>query len=431
MELAKPAKWKGLPGPDDITRVLLPNGITVLARQNSESASVSMSGYLKSGSLYDPVDKLGLAHFTAQALMRGTEHYTFQNLFDALESVGAHLGFAASVHNTSFGGRALTEDLPLLLELLSECLRKPVFPADQVERLRAQLLTGLAIRNQDTAEMASLIFDEVVFGSHPYGKPEEGHPDTVKSITRDDIVNFHKKHFSASGMVIVVVGGIDVQNVIDQIQTTFGDWQGMKQEDDLVLPHVKKIRHKVRRHCEIPGKSQTDLVMGILGPHRKSSDYMPAMLGNNILGQFGMMGRIGDVVREQAGLAYYASTSLNAWIKAGSWEVSAGINPVNLPKAIDLILAELARFTSEPVTAEELRDSQDSFIGRLPLSMESNAGVANALLNLERFDLGLDYYRRYSGLVEKVTPEIILETARKYLDLERMAIISAGTTPKG
>ena len=101
-----------------------------------------------------------------------------------------------------------------------------------------------------------------------------------------------------------------------------------------------------------------------------------------------MMGRIGDVVREQAGLAYYASTSLNSWITSGSWEVSAGVNPSNLQYAIDLIRKELQRFASEPVTPEELSDSQANFIGRLPLSLESNHGVANALLNLERFSAG-------------------------------------------
>ena len=108
-------------------------------------------------------------------------------------------------------------------------------------------------------------------------------------------------------------------------------------------------------------------------------------MGNNILGQFGMMGRIGEVVRERAGLAYSAGTSLNAWIDAGSWEVSAGVSPANLERAIELIFSEIRRFITEPVSAEELSDSQANYIGRLPLSLESNSGVANALLNLERF----------------------------------------------
>ena len=140
-----------------------------------------------------------------------------------------------------------------------------------------------------------------------------------------------------------------------------------------------------------------------------------------------MMGRIGDVVREQTGLAYYAYTSLNAPIGPGSWEVSAGVNPVNVDKTIELVQAEIRRFVREPVTAEELSDSQANFIGRLPLSLESNNGMASALLNLERYDLGLDYYRRYVDLVQSVNPEQILETARRYLNPDCLAIAAAGS----
>ncbi|MDZ4158906.1 MAG: insulinase family protein, partial [Anaerolineaceae bacterium] len=141
----------------------------------------------------------------------------------------------------------------------------------------------------------------------------------------------------------------------------------------------------------------------------------------------GMMGRIGDAVRQQAGLAYYASTSLNAWIGSGSWEVSAGVNPANVERVIELITRELSRFTSVPVSMEELTDSQTNFIGRMPLSLESNFGVASALLSMERFELGLDYLLRFPTLVNAITPEIVLETAQRYLKQEQMAVVSAGT----
>ncbi len=166
--------------------------------------------------------------------------------------------------------------------------------------------------------------------------------------------------------------------------------------------------------------------MGAAGPSRVSEDYLPASLGNSVLGQFGLMGRIGSVVREQAGLAYYAFSSLSAGYGPGTWEVSAGVNPANVEKAIELIRAELRRFVQEGVSPEELADSQSHFIGRLPLSLESNAGVAGALLNIERFQLGLDYYQRYETLVRAVTPEQVTETARKYLHPDRLAIATCG-----
>jgi zinc protease len=421
------ASWNSLPGPEDITRVELPNGITVLTRANFNSPSVVMSGYLASGSQFDPDDKLGLAYFTSSALMRGTQSHDHQALFEGLESVGASLGFSASVHTTSFHSRALAEDLPVILQLLNECLRQPVFPDEQVEKLRAQLMTSLAIRAQDTEEMASLRFDQVIFPDHPYGRPEDGFTETIQRITRQDLVDFHQAHYGPKEMVLVIVGAVTAEQALDQVQRSLGDWRNPAQPRPASMPAAVPLQVTLREHVNIPGKSQTDLVMGTLGPKRCSPDFLPGSLGNNILGQFGLMGRIGDVVREQAGLAYHASASMNAWIDAGSWEVSAGVNPTNLDRAVDLIISELTRFVTEPVSQAELEDSQSNFIGRLPLSMESNSGVANAILNLERFQLGLDYYRRYPQMVSQVTPAMILEAAGRYIDPEKLAIISAGT----
>jgi len=418
--------WKSLPGPDDTSRVELANGIVVLARSNFNSPSVVLSGYLNCGSLSEPDSQMGLSAFTAQALMRGTQTHDFQKLFDLLETAGASLGFSSGTHTTSFGGRALAEDLPLLLNLLSECLRTPTFPPDQVERLRAQILAYLGIRAQDTEENAALEFDKALFAGHPYARPEEGYPETVATIQRDDLVAFHRQHYSPAGMVVVVVGAVDTGQVTTLVQQALGDWQNPEQLAAPVLPPVTPLKKIQRIHVPIAGKSQTDIILGTLGPKRKSVDYLAASLGNNILGQFGMMGRIGDVVREQAGLAYHASTSLNAGIDLGTWEVNAGVNPANVERAIKLIVNELKRFVNEPVTLEELQDSQANFIGRLPIGLESNSGVANALVNLERFQLGLDYYRRFPERVQQITTTEVLETARRYIDPKRLVIASSG-----
>lgn len=415
-----------IPGPDDIVRQVLDNGITVLARANFNSPSVSLRGYLNTGGLFDPDDKLGLADFTASALMRGTTRRDFQAIYDAIESVGASLGFNGATHTTGFGGKSLAEDLPLVLELLTETLCQPAFPGQQVMRLRAQLLTGLAIRAQDTQEMASMAFDQIVYRNHPYSRPEDGYPETVQNISRDDLVTFHQDHYGPRGMVICIVGGVEPQAAIDRVQQALGDWQNPRQPDPPELPPVTPMGQITRQKVEIPGKSQADIVLGAAGPARNSPNFFSAALGNSVLGQFGMMGRIGDVVREQAGLAYYAYSSLSAGQGPGPWSVSAGVNPENVDQAIELIQTEVRRFVTEPVTAEELSDSQSSYIGRLPLALESNEGVAGALLNLERYELGLDYYQRYAGLVQAVSPQDVLETAQIYLDPEKLAIAVAG-----
>ncbi len=415
-----------LPGPNDIYREALPNGITVLTRSNFNSPSVVIGGFFDAGSLFDPDAKLGLADFAASALMRGTKKRTFDKIYNELESTGASLGFSSGVHKSGFNGRSLAEDLPLLLNLLAESLMTPTFPKTEIEKMRAQFLTGLAIRAQDTSDMASMVFDEILFKDHPYSRAEDGHPETVKRITQSDLVKFHRDHFGSRGMVIAIVGAVKSEEAVRQVKRALGAWQVKGQKEAPALPPLKPMKKTVNRHHQIAGKSQSDLVIGTTGPMRKDADFMPAMLGNNILGQFGLMGRIGDAVREKAGLAYYAGSSLSAGIGPGSWEVSAGVNPANVNKATDLIISELKRFVDDGVTADELADSQTNFIGRLPLSLESNGGVANALLNIERHDLGLDYYHRYEGLVREVVREDVLRVARRFIDPNKLAIASAG-----
>jgi zinc protease len=369
---------------------------------------------------------LGLADFTAAALMRGTSRRNFQEIYEDLESVGASLGFQASTHTAGFTGRALVEDLDLSLTLVAEALRSPSFPAGQIERLRAQLLTGLALRAQNTGEMASLIFDQIVYDGHPYSRPEDGYPETVSRIIREDLVAFHQKHYGPEGLVIVIVGAVEPAHAFEKVERVLGDWQNPKQVRPPELPPLSPLQGTVRRAVEVPGKSQADLLLGVAGPPRRSPDFIPGTLGNNVLGQFGMYGRIGEAVRERAGLAYYVYSSLSGGIGPGSWHVAAGVDPANVEEAMDLIRQEIARFVDVPVSAEELEDTQTNFIGRLPLALESNGGVASALINLERYDLGLDYYRQYAERIQTITPEMILETARHYLDPDRLGIAVAG-----
>jgi zinc protease len=316
--------------------------------------------------------------------------------------------------------------LSLLLHLLSETLRQPTFPKAEVEKLRHHLLTGLAVRMQDTSDMADLIFDEMLYRGHPYARSEDGNPDTIKAITRADLVKYHRLTFGPRDMAVAVVGAVEPRKAVDLVSRALGDWKNPDQAVPPPLPVLKLLARTAKRHHKIPGKSQADIVIGTNGPRRLDGDYMAANLGNSVLGQFGMMGRVGESVREKSGLAYYAYSNLSAGVGPGSWTVSAGVNPANVGKAGELIIREFTRLMKRGVTRKELSDSQANFIGRLPLSLESNSGVASALLNIERYDLGMDYYRRYPDLVEAITPEDVMLVARKYIDPDRLVIASAG-----
>lgn len=414
------------PGPDDIHRTRLENGIVVLSRTNHNSPSVVISGYLSAGAILDPEGKKGLGSFTAGGLMRGTEQREFHQIYDALESVGASLMIGAGVHTVTFNGRSLVEDLALLLDILRNSLRSPAFPADHIEILRGQILTGLAIRSQDTSDMAGIAFDEIVYPDHPYRDPAEGYTQTISEISRDDMINFHARNYGPADMTIAIVGAVEPEHAVDLVRQSLGDWMNPDQPALPVMPDLKPLDKVVRRKVMIPEKSQSSIVIGAAGPPRRSSDYLAAALGNSILGQFGMMGRIGEAVRKKAGLAYHASSHLSGGTGPGPWFITAGADPEHVELVIDLIFEQVERFAEEPISLEELEDCKSQFIGSLPLSLESNTGVAAALISLERFQLGLDYFNRFSTLIHAVQPADIQAAADRYLHPQRIAIAVAG-----
>jgi zinc protease len=415
-----------LPGPDDITRKELPNGIIVLSRPNFNSPTLSIKGYLHSGSYYDPDEKLGLGYLTAHGLMNGTHNHDFQSLYNEIESVGAHLGFSAGTLTTAFSAHSLSEDLSLMLDLISESLRTPTFPDKEFKRQKTQLLTGLAIRAQDTAAMSALLFDQIIYAGHPYERPEEGYIETVQRITREDLINFYQQTYGPRGMVMVVVGAVEPGEAVDAVNEALGDWRNPDQRSLPEIPAAQPVQKTTQTTLSIPGKVQADIVMGSLAPERLDPDYHPLRIGNNILGEFGMMGRLGQRVREEAGLAYYAYSSLSLSRGPGAWEMIAGVNPENADQAIALITEEIRRFVSERVSDEELADTKSYFLGRMPLMLESNSGVAVSLMNMEHFNLGLNYFREYPREVQAVSAEDILTASQKYLDPDRLAIALAG-----
>ncbi|MGH2625743.1 MAG: M16 family metallopeptidase, partial [Anaerolineales bacterium] len=299
-----------LPGPDDIHRRELPSGIVVLARENHASPSVVLAGYLNVHSLDEDESRAGLADLTAGGLMRGTERWSFQEIYETIESIGAGLHVDGGKVGTSFHGKALSEDLGVLLELLEEVLRRPVFPEGPIAQLRHEKLTALSIRDDDTGARADMAFDEIAYSGHPYRIPNEGRRESVTSLAASDLAAFHREHYGPRGMVVCVVGAVSAGHAIDQVAETLGGWSPRSGMSEVQVPPAAAPSAVLRRAVAIPGKVQADVVIGAPGPSRLDEHYLAAALANSVLGRFGMMGRIGETVREKAGLAYYAYSSL-------------------------------------------------------------------------------------------------------------------------
>ncbi|MBX3064739.1 MAG: insulinase family protein [Anaerolineae bacterium] len=415
------------PSPADVARVVLPNGIIVLARENFASQSVVITGSLRVGSIHEPAERTGLASFVTAALMRGTHNRDFDTLHGELEGIGASLGIGGGVHTSSFSGKSLAEDLPTLLDLLSDVLRYPAFPQDQTERLRGEMLTGLRIRLQDTRAVASDSFRNLTYPEgHPYRRDLNGTVESMSRLTLDEVREFHRSTFGPNAMIIVVVGAVKAEDAIAQVRRTFEGWQNPDQPAEIALPPIPAMTEIRQQFNVIPGKTQSDIVMGWTGPSRLSPDFHHANIANNILGVFGMMGRLGKTVREEQGLAYSAGSRVGGGFGPSPWSVSAGVNPANVRLALDSIVAQVKRMTDEMVSEDELEENKQNFIRRLPLSLESNEGVAGSILNMEIYHLGLDYLQRYADIINAITREDLLRAAQTYLKPDAYALGVAG-----
>ena len=415
-----------IPGPNDITRHELPNGIIVLVRENHSSPSVVTSGYLHVGAYDERTEQAGLSAFTAAALMRGTANRTFEQIYEELESVGASVGVSGGTHTTGFGSKSLVEDLPLTLDVLADVLRRPTFPRDEIEKLRGEILTGLDERAHDTRRMASLTFYELAYPQeHPYARSLSGYTETINKLSRDDLAEFYAGGYGLQGMVIVVVGAVETTDALTQIEDAFGDWEGHTYER-IPLPEVSRIAEVCERTVSIPGKTQSDIALGYPGPSRTDPDFLDAAVCNTILGVFGLMGRLGEKVREEQGLAYYSFSRVVGGPGPGPWRVVAGVNPANVEQAVTSIRAEIRRICEEPVGEGELDDNKAFITGSLPLQLETNGGVARSILNMERYNLGLDYLQRYAGLINEITTEQVQAVAQRWLDPDAYALATAG-----
>ena len=415
-----------IPDSNTILRERYANGSTLLAYPNPTSPAVYFTGYMQPGAIAVPEDQIGLPSFTTDMLITGTKRLNFQQLHDKIESIGASLSMGTGHLSTTFFGQCLREDLETIWSLLVEVIQEPAFAEKQFKRVRNQILTGIAIQNQDTAEMASQAFNQALYGTHPYAYPDIGCAQTVANFQKDQLEAFHQTHYGPKGLVLAVSGGIEPEMAQEIFSRIIASWQMENQGSPTLLPPFNPPTSSIRTHVPLEGKNQSDLIIGVPAPKTISRDYQVCSIGNAIFGKYGMMGRIGRVVREKAGLAYEVSSHLGAGIGPTAWTISAGVNPDNLEKAITLLKKELERFRGEPVTQQELLDVKTQSLGRLPLSLETNSGIASVLVSLERYGYSLDHLRELPGIIESVTAEEILAAAQRYWDMDKLVITSAG-----
>ncbi len=381
---------------------------------------------LHAGAIRDPEGRDGLAAFTARMLLRGTDIRTFAELNEATDALGASLSVDAGRHFVELGVRCLREDLPTLLDLAAEVLRRPIFPEEEIEKVRNQLLSGIREADNNTRATADRLLRRLLYPApHPYGRRSAGELDSVAAITRDDLVAFHAAHYGPAVATVAVVGGVtDVPRAVELLGEHFGDWLADASPPALVPPPTPPVPG-LRAETTIPGKSQADLAVGLPTLSRVDPAYDAFDTANLILGRLGLMGRLGASVRDRQGLAYYAFSQVEPDRTGSLWVSRAGVDPGNVDRAIESIVAEARHLTAEPVGAAELADAKSYLTGVLPLALESNSGVAGTLLSIEHYDLASRLPRSLAR-IDSLSANDLLAAARAHLDPDRLAIAVAG-----
>jgi zinc protease len=414
--------------PETVTRTELQNGLVVLTREQQGSGLLAVHGYVRAGAMFDG-ERPGINRLTTALLQRGTRTRSSQEIADTLESMGAALGVFPNMEVAAVSLRVLREDAPAALEILADILQHPAFPSAEVERARGEILTGLRVARQDTRHVAERAFRALAFPpGHPHARVADGDESVIEALTPADLAAFHAQYIRPEATILAFVGDMGSGEVLDLVGRLFSGWPRAGVWHGPPLPPLAALPAPRRAEIRLAGKTQSDVIVGVPGIARNDPRYYETMMANLILGQIGLMGRLGERVRERQGMAYYAYSDLRAGLLAGPWWVRAGVNPRNEERAVDSILQEVRAFRETGPSEEEVQDAKDFLAGSLAVRLETNGGIAQMLADIELFTLGMDYVVRYPAIVRGIAHDAITR-ALELFPLDAYSLAIAGPPP--
>ncbi|HQR36980.1 MAG TPA: pitrilysin family protein [Blastocatellia bacterium] len=403
----------------------LPNGLRVLVIENTEQPIVSMNLMIRSGAIVEPVDRAGLAQMTAGLLDKGTTTRSAQQIAEAIDSAGGSLGASAAWDSTTASTTVLSNRASIAAELLADILANPTFKDDEIERIRTQTLSGLQVNESNAGAVADEVFDKVVYGLKPYARPITGTPDSIRSITRSDIVNFHKAQYVPNNATIAIVGDIRAADAFALAEKYFGGWP---KGSDFAMPRPAPSGQAVRKVIILdkPDSAQTEIRIGGPGFARSDPDYFPALVTNSILGGAPFSSRIESELRVKRGLTYGARSAWDVRKYGGAWQAETSTKTASTAESVQVILDQIAGMRTSDVSADELAQRKGFMTGTFLLSLETPSAVAGRLLAAQLYDLGPDYLDTYATKVDAVTAAEVRQIAEKRLDPNQMVIVLAG-----
>ncbi|HVE66496.1 MAG TPA: pitrilysin family protein [Thermoanaerobaculia bacterium] len=431
MTTAAAAPRRKVPFAEAVRTRTLGNGARFFVLENHFNPTVAVSGSLHAGPLFAPAERRLVASLTAGELTKGTERRTKLEIAEELESRGASLSVSAGSGDpvgVDVGAGSLSRDREVLLDVLAEVLLSPVFPEEELEKERMRLV-GVVREQQDQTSVRA--FEAAARRIYPQGHPfhrrtAEERIAAIESLTRDELHRFYGERYGAGAMLLVVVGDVDSDEVLDGLERRFGSWKSgpsldfARPEPVASAPGAETVR--------MPDKASADVVLIHPGDlERRSPEYVACILANSALGQSSLTSRLGVRVRDTEGLTYGIHSGFAATHLAGPFAVSLTVKPESRDAAVAATLEEIRRFRRDGMTPKELTDEQTSHVGRFKVDLASNGGIAHALDAAVYYGLGISYLDRYPSLVEAVTKEQADAAFAKRVNPDLFTIVSAGS----
>ena len=394
-------------------REILPDGAVLLVAERPAIPIVVVRVSLPAGAVRDPADGLGLANLTAELLTRGTARRSGPALDRAIEFVGGSLEADAGRDGATISLSVLKKDLPLGLDLLAEVLLHPSFPADELGRKVADIQAALRRSEQSPETIAGRTLGPLIFPGHPYGRPAAGTIESVGKLTRDQVVAFYRLHYRPDGANIVAVGDVTTAEIRQALRQRLAGWTAPA----TALPPIPRPAATVAAESRQISRdlSQTTVLLGRPSIRQDDPDYFPLAVATYVLGG-GSASRLYTRVREEKGLAYSVFAAVQPGRYGASYLVSLQTRTDGVTEAVRLVREEMARMGREPVTARELDLAKSYLIGSFPLRLDTSGKVADMLVAIEEYDLGLDYPDRFKAEVAKVTRVDVERVAARYMD---------------
>ncbi|EHH10657.1 peptidase M16 [Mesorhizobium amorphae] len=404
----------------DIQEVKSPKGITAWLVEDHSVPIVTIRFVFDGGSTQDPAGKEGLANLMTGLFDEGAGDFDSDAFQVKLDDAGAEMGFDAQRDGTYGSMRMLSEQKDAAFDLLTLAVNRPRFDQAPIDRIRAQILSGIVANERDPNAIAQRKWLRAIYGEHPYARPDEGTTQSIATITPDDVRAFYKAGFARDGLHVAVVGDIDAATLKGKLDQVFGDLP-QKQALAPVADTALKLGQQVEVNYDLP---QTSLQLAFPGVQRNAPDFFAAVLMNEILGGGTFTSRLYDEVREKRGLAYGVDSNLVDHQHSNALIVTTATRSDRAAETLGIVRDVLKKMVEEGPTEAELEATKKYMIGAYAINnLDSSSAIAATLVELQLDKLGIDYMQRRAALIDAVTLDQVKAAAKKLLSVEPAIMI--------